>query len=132
MTAPICRDLDKLEPAFRERLQNAIGAATLAGLMPIVTETIRTVERQRELYAQGRTAPGKIVTQCDGVSKRSRHQSGEAADVCPRVDGRIDWTRRDLFDRWGSIAEASGLVWGGRFKAYDGPHVEMPMAERVT
>ena len=41
-----------------------------------VTSGFRTVEKQQSLYAQGRTKPGKIVTNADGVISKSNHQSG--------------------------------------------------------
>lgn len=54
---------------------------------------IRTDEEQIALYAQGRTAPGRIVTKVDGVKIRSRHQANkmglsEALDAVPFP---VDW-----------------------------------------
>ena len=40
----------------------------------LVTDGVRTAQRQFELYSQGRTMPGKIVTYCDGELKKSNHQ----------------------------------------------------------
>jgi len=42
---------------------------------------LRTAEEQAELYAQGRTKPGSIVTYKDGINSKSNHQSGLAVDV---------------------------------------------------
>ena len=122
---PKVRTLDELYPPFREKLLAAIEDAKAAGLDPVVIETTRTLARQEWLYEQGRfTNPGHIVTKCDGVRHLSMHQRDLAADVAPRVNGVIDWSRRDLFDQWGAIATANGLAWGGHFPSYDGPHVE--------
>ncbi|MFA3778643.1 M15 family metallopeptidase [Yersinia sp. 1652 StPb PI] len=44
-----------------------------------VIEGVRTVARQEQLYAQGRTAPGKIVT----WTMRSKHIDGNAVDLLP-------------------------------------------------
>lgn len=118
------RDLGELDPKFREILEAALTEATEAGLAPLVTETYRPQSRQDELYAQGRTKPGRIVT----WTRRSKHTLRLAADVCPTVNGDIDWSRKDLFDAWGEIAERHGLVWGGRFNNYDGPHVQAAWA----
>jgi hypothetical protein len=30
------------------------------------------------------------------------------------------------WERWGGLAEAAGLVWGGRWRRPDRPHVELP------
>lgn len=45
----------------------------------------RSVEKQQELYAQGRTQEGPIVTYCDGVNKKSKHNHNpsKAVDVIP-------------------------------------------------
>ncbi|MFW5401834.1 M15 family metallopeptidase [Yersinia sp. 1252 StPb PI] len=45
----------------------------------IVIEGVRTLARQEQLYAQGRTAPGKIVT----WTMRSKHITGNAVDLLP-------------------------------------------------
>ncbi|WP_145588087.1 M15 family metallopeptidase [Yersinia aldovae] len=44
-----------------------------------VIEGVRTVERQQQLYAQGRTAPGKVVT----WTMKSKHIDGNAVDLLP-------------------------------------------------
>jgi hypothetical protein len=75
-----------LHPAFRERLRRAhaaVGAAT--GLTWVLVEGYRSDERQRELWAQGRTRPGPIVTW-----KRVPHWHGAglAGDSVPLQDGQ--------------------------------------------
>jgi peptidoglycan LD-endopeptidase CwlK len=115
-----CTDLAELDPDFRAILEAALADARAAGLDPQVIETYRSQARQDYLYAQGRSRSGPIVTH----AKISKHTTRLAADVCPRVDGKIDWNRRDLFDAWGAIAMRHGLVWGGSFSNYDGPHVQ--------
>ena len=59
----------------------------------------RTTEEQIALYAKGRTAPGKIVTYCDGVTKKSNHQAKAdglswAVDAAPYP---IDWKDEKRF-----------------------------------
>lgn len=62
----------------------------------MVLEGVRTPQRQRELYAQGRTRPGPVVTwtltsnhfvKADGF--------GHAVDLCPWP---VDWTDLKKFD----------------------------------
>lgn len=48
-----------------------------------VSEAYRTTERQKSLYAQGRTKPGPIVTERDGVNRVSDHQLRLAVDIYP-------------------------------------------------
>ena len=97
---------------------------------------LRTWEDQDELYAQGRTKLGAIVTNARGGD--SVHNYGLAADYV--LDGRvtkpgIQWswdTRADLnadgHNDWmqmGELAESCGLEWGGRWKRFpDLPHVQ--------
>ena len=40
-----------------------------------ITYGLRTDNEQKKLYAKGRTAPGGIVTNCDGLNKKSKHQA---------------------------------------------------------
>lgn len=74
-----------------------------ASLLPFdlqLIEGLRTVERQREYYAQGRTKPGKVVT----WTMASPHITGRAVDVAAlQPDGSIDWDRPSDFDQ---VAEA--------------------------
>lgn len=49
----------------------------------IVIEGVRTLARQQELYAQGRTAQGKVVT----WTMKSKHIDGLAVDLLPVVNG---------------------------------------------
>ena len=57
-----------------------------------VLEGVRTLERQRELYAQGRTAPGKIVT----WTMKSKHIEGKAVDLVPYP---LDWNDLEKFNK---------------------------------
>lgn len=82
----------------------------------------RTREEQARLYAQGRTAPGKIVTQKDGVEKLSKHQGegGEppslAVDVVPYP---VDWQDEERMVYFAGfvigVAKMKGIAvrWGG-------------------
>ena len=110
-----------------------------------VTEGLRTIARQQTLYAQGRTSPGKIVTNCDGVSKKSRHQAasdglGHAVD-CAFIGidpfgeklepGEKLPADRQPWAAYGAAVQAVGLVWGGgpsflKAGLNDRPHAELP------
>lgn len=62
----------------------------------MVIEGVRTPERQRQLYAQGRTVPGKIVT-WTLKSNHFKHADGfgHAVDLCPYP---VDWNTPAKFD----------------------------------
>lgn len=61
----------------------------------MVLEGLRSKERQAELYAQGRTKPGKIVT----WTLNSKHISGKAVDIAPLKGAEIMWNDGRLFDK---------------------------------
>lgn len=58
----------------------------------MVIEGLRTQARQDELWAQGRTKPGPIVT---WTKDASTHGTGHAVDICPYP---VDWTDLKKFD----------------------------------
>jgi peptidoglycan L-alanyl-D-glutamate endopeptidase CwlK len=68
---------------------------------------------QNALYAQGRTTPGKIVTNAKGG--QSFHNYGVAFDFVPIVGGKAQWNDVALFTKCGEIAESIGLEWAGRW-----------------
>jgi peptidoglycan L-alanyl-D-glutamate endopeptidase CwlK len=82
----------------------------------------RTLEEQQKLFAQGRTIPGKIVTNCDGINKKSKHQDGLAVDVAPyfgKENLKIDWSDREKFVHFAGIVKGVAsqlgikMRWGG-------------------
>jgi len=74
-------------------------AAELLPFDVCVVEGVRTKARQAELYAQGRTKPGRKVT----WTLNSKHIGGLAVDLAPYVSGAIDWNDLRKFD---AIAKA--------------------------
>lgn len=93
------------------------------GLRPMVFEGLRTPERQAQLYAQGRTTPGPIVTD----TLVSKHILGKAADIVwADSKGRPTWDAPAAhWDLLGSAAESHNLEWGGRWRRRDFPHVQL-------
>lgn len=63
----------------------------------IVIEGVRTQERQDELWAQGRTKPGPIVTWTKDASSHGigKDGYGHAVDICPFP---VDWNDISKFD----------------------------------
>jgi peptidoglycan L-alanyl-D-glutamate endopeptidase CwlK len=68
----------------------------------MVIEGVRTQARQDELWAQGRTKPGPVVTWVKDVSSHGIHADGygHAVDVVPYP---VDWNDLKKFD---AIADA--------------------------
>jgi peptidoglycan L-alanyl-D-glutamate endopeptidase CwlK len=119
------RGLDKLHPEVRAKAERLSALCRDSGLPLLVTETWRTEEEQDALYAKGRTAPGKVVTNCK--YPYSAHCWGVAFDFCRNVKGREYDTSDDFFQRVGQLGKSIGLFWGGDFKSFkDMPHFEHP------
>jgi len=72
-----------------------------------VVQGLRTYAEQDALYAQGRTAPGRIVTNAQGG--QSMHNFGLAVDLAPMIEGKPDWDASDT--NWQEML-AKGLTCG--------------------
>jgi peptidoglycan L-alanyl-D-glutamate endopeptidase CwlK len=107
-------------PALRARVMRILEQLAAEGTPARVTSGRRTQAEQDALYARGRTAPGPVVT----WTRRSRHVEGRAVDIVWRTPEGVTWD--GPWERWGVLAEAAGLVWGGRWRRPDRPHVELP------
>jgi peptidoglycan L-alanyl-D-glutamate endopeptidase CwlK len=118
------RSLDDLLPQVKEKAEEFLEACKAHGIDVLVTFTYRTWKEQDELYAQGRTKPGKIVTNAKGG--QSIHQFRRAFDVCPLKDGKPDWDAPEM--TWkvlGAIGTSIGLEWGGGWRKFvDLPHFQ--------
>lgn len=127
------RDLSALAPGFRARVEAVIAEAAQFGHRLAVNESLRTDERQRWLYAQGRTRPGAIVTNAPSAAT-SMHGHGLAVDLLPSTGW--DRTPMPVWLYVGRLARKHGLVWGGDWDGdgetsdshpFDAPHVQMPL-----
>lgn len=82
----------------------------------LITSTYRDAESQNALYAQGRTKPGKKVT--NAKAGQSYHNWRVAFDFVPIVNGKAQWNDAELFTKCGEIAESVGLEWAGRWTKF--------------
>ena len=135
------RSLSRLEGVHPDLVRVVKRAAEIAA--PIndftVLEGVRTPARQKELYAQGRTAPGRKVT----WTLNSNHfvnpvtGFGHAVDLAPYP---IDWDNISRFDRLATIMFAAAdkekvrIRWGADWDQdgnprergeTDSPHFEL-------
>ena len=108
------RKLEDLTPGTMTRAKAFIAACTDAGIDVLIYCTLRGIEEQNKLYAQGRTTPGKIVTNAKGGE--SWHNVGGAFDFVPMIAGKPQWNDKALYTKCGEIAELVGLEWAGRWK----------------
>lgn len=125
------RKFSDLHPDVRFLADKFLDACLDADIDVLVTCTYRSGIEQAALYAQGRTAPGAIVTNAQpGESLHNLLLNGNpgarAFDVVPLVNGRPMWDAQNpLWEKLGEIGEAVGLQWGGRWKHPDRPHFEL-------
>jgi hypothetical protein len=140
MEPPLNADPANLTSAFRDKLQAALAALAGQGTPFKLVEGFRTTERQQWLYGSGRPAvqpygrPGPIVTNADGVTKRSKHQgsgvpgSGNAADCYPLRNGKvyIPSNADPVWEAYATALEQQGLTAGQHFSSLkDSPHAEL-------
>jgi len=143
------RKLEDLHPDLGPLAIKFLTQCELFGVDVVITCTYRSHAEQAELYAQGRTKPGKIVTWArpgeslhnvvgpDGMpSSRAfdfavlRHgkivwgTGGDGIDADPTDDNVDDL---ELWQKAGAVAEAVGLEWAGRWPKgkREFPHVQL-------
>ena len=98
-----------------------------------VTEGVRSIERQKYLYEQGRTREGRIITNVDGINKKSKQQLradgyGYAVDLYANPIDVNDTERIAIVAA--AIKETArklgvSIVWGGDLRMKDYPHFEL-------
>lgn len=110
------RDIKWLKPRVQTLANAFIAECELRGIDILITSTYRDCDTQDALYAQGRTKPGKIVTNAKGGY--SFHNFAVAFDFVPMVSGKPAWNDTALFKKCGEIAESVGLEWAGRWKKF--------------
>jgi D-alanyl-D-alanine carboxypeptidase len=91
-----------------------------------VVQGLRTSAVQDALYAQGRTEPGKIVTNARGGY--SWHCMGLAIDCAPMLpDGSVDWNAgHPAWKRMETLGVALGLTSGATWiRIVDAPHFQL-------
>lgn len=118
--------LAKVHPELAKRMYRIIQSLSTQGITLVVVQGLRTYAEQDAMYAQGRTKPGKRVTNAKGG--QSNHNFGLAVDVAPMKAGKIDWNAPlNVWQAIGKAGELEGLEWGGRWKSFvDMPHLQLP------
>lgn len=117
----IVTSLDALSEPFRGRIRGLLAEAMERRVYFVVTETVRTYERQQFLFNEGKSK-----------TMRSNHLIGRAVDVAPVVlysDGRVQEVTWDkTHPAWkvlGELAVRWNVNWGGRWERFpDYPHLE--------
>lgn len=109
------------------------------------THTMRTFKEQDELFSQGRTRPGRRVTNAKGG--QSYHNYGLAIDIALLLDNNDDgrhesasWDTKTDFDGdrqsdWIEIVtifKRYGWEWGGDWRFVDAPHFQKTFGKSIT
>lgn len=138
--------IESLKPEAGNAALLALTDLKRDGVKVVVTSTLRTTDEQIALHAQGRKSllevnalrkkaglwdiseaeNYEVVTNCDGVEKKSAHQSGLAIDVVPmNEDGNPYWPsqKNPIWKKISWYFKQYGFEWGGDWKDFpDMPH----------
>lgn len=126
------RKLEDLHPEIRPLADEFLKIAAADGIDVLVTCTYRSNIEQAALYALGRTAKGRIVTNAKpGESLHNVTVEGlpasRAFDVVPMVHGKPMWEPdHPAWRKLGEIGESIGLEWAGRWRRMkEFPHFQL-------
>jgi peptidoglycan L-alanyl-D-glutamate endopeptidase CwlK len=118
--------LNMVHPALAAKVRQMADILDEQFITIRVTQGLRSMDEQAALYAQGRTTPGKIVT--NALPGTSWHNFGLAVDVAPfDAEGQPDWNVNH--PSWKNIVatgEGLGLFSGSKFRTFpDWPHFQL-------
>lgn len=118
------RSLDDLRPEFLARVTLWLDKCKVAGIDVLVYCTLRDMKEQADLYAIGRTRPGKKVTNARPGS--SAHNFGLALDFVPMLNGKAQWLNKTLYGQAIDLAEACDLQSLRDSSFPETAHLQMP------
>ena len=120
------RAIGDLVEATQTLATRFLAACEARDILIFITSTLRTFHEQDQLFAQGRTSPGDIVTNARGGE--SRHNHGLAFDVAFRSPpAQSPFGDENPWDEIGEIGKGLGLEWGGDWISFpDRPHFQLP------
>ncbi len=113
------RSLDDLGEPVKVAALAFLRECERRGLDVLIYCTLRSDAEQATLYAQGRTAPGAIVTAArPGESLHNPQRDGKAwaFDAVPMLAGKLAWDDAQRIYTMGHAGEAVGLEWAGRWQ----------------
>lgn len=136
-----------LHPKLRDEaveLYDEIVASLTGSAICRFAYTLRTFAEQDALFAQGRSKPGKVVTNAKGG--QSYHNYGLAIDIVLILDkdrnGTFEtasWDLKTDFDGDGKadwmevvqVFKRYGFEWGGDWKFVDAPHFQKTFGKSI-
>jgi peptidoglycan L-alanyl-D-glutamate endopeptidase CwlK len=114
------RSLKNLQGVHPDLVRVISRALELTPVDFVVVEGLRTVARQKQLFAAGASK-----------TMNSRHLTGHAVDLAPIVAGQIRWDWPLYHKLAPSVQQAAAelgvpIEWGGDWRFKDGPHWQLP------
>jgi peptidoglycan L-alanyl-D-glutamate endopeptidase CwlK len=122
--------LAQVHPLLSAKVHAMASVLEGQGIIIRVVQGLRTATQQDELYAQGRTRPGPVVT--DARGGYSMHNFGLAVDCIPGIRGKEPWqpnweAKHPDYGAMIAAGEAQGLVSGAHWESIpDEPHFQLP------
>lgn len=130
--------IEKLHPKLREEVKQIVENLAKRKIKIRITQGFRTAKEQADLYAQGRTKPGKIVT--NAKPGYSFHEYGFGLDFCLlHEDGSVSYSLIEDLDKnnkadWMEVIDEfkkygweAGIDW--KFK--DSPHLQKVFGQSI-
>lgn len=114
------RSLDRMQDVHPDMVKVVMLAIELTEIDFGVTEGMRAIDRQRELFAKGASK-----------TMNSRHLTGHAVDLVAYIGAEVRWDwplYHKIADAMKRAANSLSvpIVWGGDWKTFkDGPHFEL-------
>jgi peptidoglycan L-alanyl-D-glutamate endopeptidase CwlK len=115
------RSLKRLAGVHPDLIKVINRAAEITTVPFVVTEGLRSVQRQQQLVAAGASK-----------TMKSRHLDGHAVDLACTVNGKVRWDW-PLYDNLAHIVKQASqdvgvpIEWGGDWTSFkDGPHYQLP------
>lgn len=114
------RSRKNLEGVHEDLIAVVERASRISEVPFVVTEGLRSLDRQRVLVASGASR-----------TLRSRHLHGYAVDLAAKIDGQVRWDW-PLYAKLNDAMQAAAdeldvpIIWGGSWRSFkDGPHWEL-------
>lgn len=119
------KSLDHLDGVHPDLARVVIACATSGRCAFQVTEGLRDLDRQHQLFAEGKSK-----------TLKSRHLTGHAVDlVAIKPDGQISYAEADMMALADAMKASAASIsipieWGGDWKSFqDTPHYQLPLAQ---
>lgn len=120
---PRSNDLKLLHPAFRKKVKQLLKRLDEEKIPFRLFEGYRHPERQRYLYAKGRTTNGPIVTRAKPW--QSYHQYDITGDFVLYINKRWSWENRDKYGQYWERLHELAHEFSLKAFSWEKPHLQL-------